>query len=94
MPTFILTLFAIEILHRAFGNPRTCVTILFWRWMLGGLDAKPRPFVRRADHVTATGRATIERPAIEQAPFALAEKRPTWERRFDLLADFVAPFAA
>jgi hypothetical protein len=88
MRTFMLTLLAIEILHRAFGDPRTCVTILFWRWILGGLDARPSNWARRAERLTAMSQAPMD-----QAPFALAGKRATWERRFDLLAAAVAPFA-
>ncbi len=42
MRTFLMTALAIEILYRTFGDPRTCVTIVFWRWILGGLDAGPR----------------------------------------------------
>jgi hypothetical protein len=42
MRNFVFTLLAIEILYRMFGNPRTCLSVVFWRWMLGGLEDRPR----------------------------------------------------
>ncbi|MGA8037850.1 MAG: hypothetical protein WB985_17975 [Candidatus Acidiferrales bacterium] len=87
MRNFVFTLFAIEILHRAFGNPRTCLSVVFWRWMLGGLDDRPRvatPTQLRDSRVTR----------IDQPQFALAERRAAWEHRFNLLADTIASMAA
>ncbi len=87
MRNFVFTLFAIEILYRAFGNPRTCLSIVFWRWMLGGPDDRPRgaaAMKHREPRVTR----------IDQAPCALTEMRVMWEHRFDLLADTVASIAA
>jgi hypothetical protein len=89
MRTFLLTVFGIAILYRGFGDPRTCLTILFWRWILGGLDSSPCPSACRTDRTM-----TMDPAPIDPASFALAEKRAVWEHRFDLLEHAVALLAA
>ena len=87
MRNFVFALFAIEILHRAFGNPRTCLSVVFWRWMLGGLDDPQRGGTAVKLHESPV-------TSLDHAQFALAQSRAMWNRRFDLLADTVASMAA
>ncbi len=80
MRTFIFTILAIEILYRAFGDPRHCLTIVFWRWLLGSLDATPCGSSQRNSGAAA----------IDPARRWHAENQLMWERRFDSLAEALA----
>lgn len=84
MRTFILTVLAIELLYRAFGDPRTCLTILFWRGILGSLDSEQR----------RSPQGESRAAGIDQARHWQAEKQFMWERRFDSLADALATRAS